>query len=62
MVYPQVMRVDWMQEQKEVVLEDARKPIRCVDTQKRELSFLTQTTATNLLSVLVFFLGMLTSY
>lgn len=44
-VYPQVMRVDWMQEQKEVVLEDARKPIRCVNIQKRELSFLTQITA-----------------
>ena len=25
-VYPQVMRVDWMQEQKEVVLEDAGNP------------------------------------
>ena len=45
MVYPQVMRVDWMQEQKEVVLEDASIPIRFVDTEKREISFLTQITA-----------------
>lgn len=44
-VYPRVMRVDWMQEQKEVVLEEARKPIRCVNIQKQELSFLTQITA-----------------
>lgn len=41
-VYPRVMRVDWMQAQKEVVLEDAGCS---ANIQKRELSFLTQITA-----------------
>ena len=41
-VYPRVMRVDWMQEQKEVALENAGKPVRCASVQKWELSFLTQ--------------------
>ena len=45
MVYPRAMRVDWMEEQKEVMLEDTRKPVRCANVKKWELSFLTQITA-----------------
>ena len=44
-VCPRAMRVDWMEEQKEVMLEDTRKPVRCANIQKWELSFLTQISA-----------------